>query len=131
MAKLDMLGEHWHQKLWYGSGAWDGDRFLNLYHHVLTDKIELRYEVPNEKPQLVFSVPLDDFDIDKLCSRLAQADNRKTSVEDKIKKVDAHNDALRDEQAKVAAEQQEAFEDKMRWAIRKDTGNHVSPVVLP
>ena len=130
-AQLATLGEHWHQKLWYGSGPWDGDQFLNLYHHVLTDQIELWYEVPNQKPELVAKIPLDDFDIDKLCTSLATADNRKKSVTEKIDEIDAHNEALQAEQAKVAAEQREAFEDRMRWAVRKDSGNHVSPIVLP
>lgn len=131
MARLQQLGEHWHHKLWYGSGPWEGDRFLNIYHHPLKDEIEVRYEVPNQKPELVFQIPLADFDIDKLCHALALADNRKKSVEKKIQEVDEHNAKLDAEAAKAKAERDEAFTDKMRWAMRKDTGQHVSPIVVP
>ena len=131
MARLQKLGEHWHRKLWEGSGAWEGDRFLNIYHHPLKDEIEVRYEIPNEKPQLVFQIPLADFDIDKLCAALAKADNRKTSVQDKIREVDAHNDALRIEAEKAEQAKKDEMTEKMLWAMRKDTGHHVAPLTVP
>lgn len=131
MAQLQQMGEHWHQKLWYGSGPWDGDQFLNLYHNPLRDEIELRYEVPNQKPELVFQIPLADFDIDKLCASLAKADNRKTSVEEKMAAVDAQNEKVEVERQKLQQENHDAFTEKMRWAVRKDTGQHIAPLVVP
>lgn len=131
VAKLEQLGKHWHQKLWYGSGPWAGDRFLNIYSNKLTDDIEVRYEVPNEKPQMVFQIPLADFDIDKLCAALAKADDRATTVQEKIEEVDAHNDAKEAADAAVLQEHQDATIEKVHWALRKDTGAHIAPLQVP
>lgn len=131
MAKLTQMGEHWHQKLWYGSGDWDGDRFLNIYHHPLKDEIEVRYEIPNTKPELVFQIAVADFDIDKLCSALARADNRKKSVAEKIVEIDAHNDKIEAEATYAEEQHRDEMIDKMHWALRKDTGHHVAPMTVP
>lgn len=130
-SRLSQLGDHWHEKLHHGSGPWDGDRFLFLYHHALTDDIELRYELPGRPPELVFKIALADFDIDKLCRKLAQADNRKTSVQDKIDAADAANDKLIEDHAARALEQRDEAAKKLLWAIRKDTGNHIAPMTVP
>lgn len=131
MARLQQLGEHWHEKLWNGSGPWAGDRFLNIYHHPLKDEIEVRYEVPNAKPEMVMQIALADFDIDKLCTALAKADNRQVSVADKLTEIHAHNDGLEVERAKATAERDEEFKQKMLWAVRKDTGSHIAPLSVP
>ncbi len=131
MARLQQLGEHWHHKLWYGSGPWEGDRFLNIYHHPLKDEIEVRYEVPNRKPELVFQIPLADFDIDKLCHALARADNRKKSAQEKVEEVDAHNDKIEADRAKAKQEAMDNHAERVQWALRKDTGNHVAPLTVP
>lgn len=132
-AVLSQMGEHWHKLLWDGDEhtGWDGDRFLNLYHHVLTDDLILKYEIPNAKPELVARIPLADFDIHKLTRSLARADNRKTSVLDKIAEVDAHNDKIREQDEKNAQERKDAAMEKLRWAMRKDTGNHIAPMTVP
>lgn len=129
-AKLSQLGDQWHKKIHYGSGPWQGDRFVFLYHHVLTDDIEVRYEVPNRKSELVAKIPLTEFDIDKLCRTLHTADNRTSSVQDKVDKIDRENAAITDAQEAKAREKEEEFTEKMRWAIRKDTGNHVAPMTV-
>lgn len=132
MAKLTQLGEHWHQKLWYGSGPWDGDRFLNIYHHPLKDEIEVRYEVPNRPPELVFQIALADFDIDKLCHALAKGDSRKGASQAKMAaEVEDHNNRLRAEQDAAAQEKTDQTIERMQWAIKKDTGNHISPMTVP
>jgi hypothetical protein len=131
MAKLTRMGEHWHEKLWNGSGDWEGDRFLNIYHHPLKDEIEVRYEVPNEKAQLVFQIPLASFDIDKLCKALAHADNRKVSVEDKLVEVDAHNAVKEAEDTYVEEQHRDATIEKMHWAMQKDFHDQPGPISVP
>ena len=128
MAELTQMGKHWHEKLWNGSGPWTGDRFLNIYHRVLTDDIEVRYEVPNERSQLVLTLSLADFDIDLLCLALAKGDNRTSTVEEKIEAADAANAALDKERAYDAEQQQGALIDKLKWAVRTDTDQHVKPI---
>lgn len=130
-AELSQLGEHWHQKLWYGDGPWDGDRFLNIYHHPLTDKIIVKYEVPNQKPETVFAIDLADFDIHKLCMALAKADNRKTSALEKLDEAENANARLEAAAARAAEEREAEAAEKVQWAIRKDTGSHIAPMTLP
>jgi hypothetical protein len=130
-AQLQAAGEHWQRALAYGHGNWQGDRALVLYHKPLTDTMEVWYELPNQKPQLVIAdVPASEFDINKMCDALVKADNRRVSVEGKLAEVDAHNDAIQAEQARVAEEHKEEFTDKLHHAIRKDTGNHIAPVTF-
>lgn len=132
MAKLSQMGEHWHQKLWNGSGPWQGDRFLNLYHHPLKDEIEVRYEVPNQTPQLVFQISVADFDIDKLCHALAQADSRQGNTASKrLAEAEAHNAGIMTAQELKAQERKEEMTEKMRWALRKDVGHHIAPMSVP
>ncbi len=131
-AKLQRAAEHWQEKLAYGHGAWQGDRALVLYYKPLTQTMEVWYELPNEKPQLVMKdIPSSEFDIDKMCQALWRGDNRNVSVEDKIDEIDAHNDAIERDNARVAADRQEEFVDRMHHAVRVDTGNHVKPIVVP
>ena len=129
-ARLSQSAQHWQNKLAYGDPSvhWEGDRALVLYHEVLTDEMVVQYELPNMKPQLVFKVPAEGFDIHRICSMLRDADGRRHSTEDQIAKVDAHN-------AKVEAEDQyrkdqssEAAKEKMLWALRKDTGASIAPL---
>jgi hypothetical protein len=129
--RLSTLGKHWHTKLWEGHKNWVGDPFLILCHNVLTDEIELRYDVPNEKSQLVFRIDTSDFDIDILCDRLAYADNLRVPVAAKVKEVDDYNEAVEKEAARVKADQDEELVDKLWFAFRKDTGNHVNQILVP
>jgi len=131
-AQLARLGEHWQKALWNGDPdvGWDGDRYLVVYHHVLTDDILVKYEVPNQEPVLVFRVPLEDWDIKKACRRLAMADNRKRSTFDVLDEVDRHNAAVEAAEAAVKAEALEAATEKMQWAFRKDTGHHIAPLTV-
>jgi len=131
MARLQRMGEHWHEKLWNGSGPWTGDRFLNLYHHPLKDEIEVRYEVPNKEPQMVFQIALADFDIDKLCKALYTADNMTTTASAKSEAVLAHNDALHAAEAATKQERDDEVIEKMQWAINQDQGNNVRGIVVP
>lgn len=131
-AQLQRMGEHWQKALWEGDPdvGWDGDRFLVVYHHVITDDILVKFEVPNQEPVLVFRVPLAEWDIKKACARLARADGRKRSAFDVIDDVDRHNNALR---AAEATRKEEALADateKVQWALRKDTGRHIAPVTV-
>ena len=130
-AKLQTMGEHWHHKLWYGSGQWTGDRYINIYHHPLKDEIEVRYELPDKKPELIMQIALADFDIDKLCAALHKADNKTSTPAEKLARVDAENAKI-DKVAKDAAdEKQEALMDRMYWAARVDTGHHIKPMTIP
>lgn len=129
-SELSRLGEHWQKVLWEGDPdvGWDGDRYLVIYHHVLTDDILVKHEVPNKEPVLVFRVPLADWDIKLACRRLARADNRKRSVNEIIDEVDANNARFAAEEEKRKQELLDAAGEKLRWAIRKDTGQHVAPL---
>lgn len=128
-AQLTQAAEHWQRKLAYGdSNGWEGDRALVLYHAPLTDEIEVWYELPNTKPVLVFKVPAEGFDIHRVTSMLRDADHRRRSNEEIIADADAHNDAVIAETEAVKAETMAAANEKLGWAIRKDTGQHISPL---
>jgi uncharacterized protein involved in tellurium resistance len=99
-----------------------------LYFEPLTDEAVIQHELPNQKPVLVFKVPAEGFDIHRVTSLLRDADHRRRTPAEITAEVDAHN-------AKVEAEDQyqkdqahEAVKEKLGWAIRKDTGNHISPL---
>lgn len=129
-AQLARLGEHWQKALWDGDPdvGWDGDRFLVIYHHVLTDDILIKHELPDGEPVLVMRVPMAEFDIKLACRRLAQADNRKRSVASVFDEVDAHNARLVAEDDKRKQELLDAATEKLHWALRKDTGQHIAPL---
>lgn len=129
-AHLERMSDHWQQRLAYGDPdvGWDGDRSLVLYIHRLTDTVEVWYEVLDQKPVLVFKMPLEDWDIKKACARLAKADARKRTAFDVIAEVDKHNEKV---QAEIDYQKEQALEsatEKMLWAVRKDDGHHIAPL---
>ena len=111
--------------------GWDGDRALVLAHNVLKDEVEVWYSLPGRKPVLVLQVPFAEWDINKACARLRDADGRKHSIEDRIVAVDRHNEAVEKERARQLRDRKEHVTDRMRDAIRRDTGNHVRPILVP
>lgn len=119
-AQLQKASEHWQKSLAYGRGDWEGDRALVLYHRPLTDKMEVWYELPNRKPEMVFTIDVADFDIDKLCAALHRADNRRKSVSEKMAEADAHNAKVQAENERVAAEAKAEFNEKLEWAWKRD-----------
>jgi len=129
-AELQRAGEDYQRDLAYGRGDWQGDRALVLYHRPLTDEMEVWYELPNVKPVLVLKEAVADFDIAKLCGALAYADNRNVSVEQKMANADAKNDAIKADQARQTEDQKDEFTDRMFHAVRRDTGNHISPLTV-
>jgi len=129
-AKLQQSAEHWQNKLAYGdpSTSWEGDRALVLYHEPLTDEMVVYYELPNMKPQIVFKVPAEGFDIHKITAMLRDADGRRHSAQDQIAKVDAHNAKVEAEADYVKAQSLESAKEKMHWALRKDMGQSIAPL---
>ena len=132
-AQLEHMGEHWQKYLAYGDPGvgWEGDRALALYWAKLTDEMEVWYELPNQKPVLIFKVDVDGFDIHRICAMLRDADHRRRDAGDIIKEVDDHNDKVMDEAEKAKKEVLDEAHDKLHWALRKDTGNHVAPITVP
>lgn len=132
-ARLAQAGEHWQKQLAYGSEhvGWSGDRALVMYHEPILDNIEIWHELPGRKATIVMRVPSAEFEINKALATLRDADNRRTSMDEKIAASDAHNQGILDAQAAKAAEMNEEVKEKMRWAIRKDTGQHIAPIVIP
>lgn len=129
-AELQRAGESYQDALAYGKGDWVGDRNLVLYYRPLTDEMEVWYELPNQKPELVLKEDVAVFDISKLCSALAYADNRNVSVEQKVADVDEHNAKVQAALDAATQDKKDAFKERLRHGIRLDTGNHVRPMTV-
>lgn len=131
-AELSRAAEHWQKDLAYGRGAWAGDRALVLYYKPLTHTLEVWYELPGRKPEVVIKdMDADTFDINLLCQRLYQADNRNVSVEEKMDQADAHNDKLKADTEKKADEQTAEMAEKLDRALSIDTGRKTPRLVVP
>lgn len=130
-AKLETLGQHWQDKLAFGHGPWAGDRNLVLKRHVLTNQMEVWYELPDRKPELVFAIPAEQFDIDRLCYQLWRADNQNVSAQEKAAEVDLKNAAMKAEKDRAAEDMKEAATEKLQWAINKDGNHALGPVTVP
>lgn len=131
-ARLQAIAPEWQKKLAYGDNTvgWRGDRYLQLYHNVITDKIEIFVELPDQKPVIVMSVDAETFDIHKACAALRDADHRAQTPDEIIARVDAKNEAAEAARAKEFAARQEEVTEKMWWAIRKETGAHIAPMTV-
>ena len=131
-AKLASVAPHWAQAIQEGDPliGWLGDRFLQLSHDVITDEIVIEHVLPDRKPVLVFRVPAVGFDIKRVCTLLRDADHRMRSRAEIADEVDKHNAKIMTEQQYRADQRMEAAKEKMRWALRKDTGNHIAPILV-
>lgn len=129
-AKLQSAAPHWQEKLAYGDEhiGWAGDRALALYFDKFTDEMVIQYELPDKKPVLVFKVPVEGFDIDRVCAMLRDADHRRRTVREIEDSVDSHNAKILAAEDQHKADSLEAAHEKLRWAVRKDTGNHIAPL---
>ena len=128
---LQFSGEHYQRLLREGWNHWKGDRSLTLAYNRLMDRLEVWYEFPGQKPGLVCSIDRESFDIHKLCHQLYLGDPRERHHLDRIKEIEAREDAAEAEKQKAFEEAQAAHTDRVRWAVRKDTGNHVAPMSVP
>jgi len=130
-AQLGVVAPEWQKMIAYGHGDWEGDRFLTLAHHKLTDTMEIWHELPDRKPVLVMKVPARGFNIYKALDALRRADGRRHSINDVIVQVDRFNAKVQLEQAKKAQAMTDHATEKTRWAIRKDIGRHIAPMTVP
>lgn len=110
--------------------GWEGDPALSLH---LAVEIDARGEpVPNGQvayevwhvgadgePYCVLSAQKCD---ERIIRRIAAADNRRTSLTNRVESLQNKIDAAR---ASREADQRGALAEKLAWALRKDLGAHV------
>lgn len=132
-AQLQATAPEWQKRIAYGDNTigWRGDRYLQLYHNVVEDKMEIWCELPDRKPVLVMKVDAATFDINKALAVLRDADHRAQSPEEIIARVDRHNEAVEMGRAKQYAAMREAAHERGHWALRKDMGHHIAPMTVP
>lgn len=128
------LGEH-HQK-YIREGmpevGWDGDPWLTLAYNKLQDRMEIWVEEPGRDPVCVMrSKSLDENgvpSIQELCVHLANHDLRKIAVEQVIKRIDDHNEAVEQAVRDAHFDRQAAALEKVYWSVGKATGDY-RPVI--
>lgn len=131
VAQIDQAGPHWQRMLREGHGKWPGDPWLTLGRNKLTDMMEVWYERLNEKPRLVASIPIPEFDIYRVLDILYDASHTTSPVVEKLKEIDRFNEAVAKEKSRMAQEKMGEAHERMHWAIRKDTGHHIAPMTVP
>jgi hypothetical protein len=101
--------------------GWEGNPWFTVSRHKLLDRIEIWYEKPGEE-QLVAHAPMDPPpDLGAMLKGLMEwGDGRRISMEDKLQKIDDHNDRIEAAEKQRAKDQYEEAVDTLALAAHKD-----------
>ena len=101
--------------------GWEGNPYFTVMRHEVTDDIEIWYDEPGRE-QMVCRAPSEPPpDIAKLLVGLMEwGDEKRTPIEERIVKMDAHNDKIMADRQKVLDDQREEAMDRLELAVVKD-----------
>lgn len=119
----EALGEHLQARVRHPDPiiGWEGNPWFTVARNVLLDRLEIWYEKPGEE-QMVCHAPLDPPpDIGELLVGLMEwGDEKRTPIETRMARMDAHNDKIMADRNKEIDDELEEAGDRLELAVIQD-----------